>query len=401
MSTPTVYISVTTIPERAKTVIRTIWSLAQQSYPGLAGIVLIVPTVNMRGYAWKNVDEDVDTLYRTEFAKIPTTVPITVVRPAYDLGPIMKYTGMVCNVPSVVEPLLSGRASLPLRGWGHKKHEGLHVSKDAPQRYYEYTCNTGGGDGARPWSQTLALAEASKLKSGAGSPTAPTPLVFVCDDDRLYAPTRVQDIVSVWLSVPEKDRPQTVVTHIYQLAALHPRMCALSGFRGVLLPFSAILCVAHAAAYAHPTSKCCAENDDIMAGIMLKDGGYHVVTDNSTEFMNTEQENRFETEVRAHGALWPTGSAVANADLAALYKTTRRQYGTVMCHIAYNQPFAVYVLAIGVCTACLVLAGIGLGIWGGVTAAKQRQLTRNAQSGRVRPRSLARNSRVQKQSSAT
>jgi len=83
-----VYVSLTTIPSRASRILAaTVASLINQDHP-VHRIIVTVPTVNMRGQSWDDVD----------VAFLEDDPQVVCHRPDYDWGPVMKYIGGVQHV---------------------------------------------------------------------------------------------------------------------------------------------------------------------------------------------------------------------------------------------------------------------------------------------------------------
>jgi len=86
MFAPQVFISLTTIPSRVNSILRTcLDDLMLQTYP-VTAIILTIPKRNMRGH-------DVDKTLPAWLLQEPYCDQVTIIRPESDYGPILKYIG--------------------------------------------------------------------------------------------------------------------------------------------------------------------------------------------------------------------------------------------------------------------------------------------------------------------
>jgi hypothetical protein len=252
-----VYASLTTIPSRVnRTLNATIESLESQTYP-LAGIIVTMPTVNMRGQSWDN---------KVDLTFLDKRMGVVCHRPEYDLGPVMKYIGCLDYTP-------------------------------------------------------------------------PDALIYVCDDDQQYATDRVSNLVNTWNEL--NDANAIIGWTGRGMQSLFTQSRSIYGFRGVLVPRSAIVKLKQYLDQSDILKPCCAMNDDVLASIIFTKSGYHITN-------RSGQDDEFQNEVNHE-----------HVDaLHSQYKSDSAKYGDMIkCHWQHNQPFMGLVLA-GIITSIVAFIGL-------------------------------------------
>jgi hypothetical protein len=90
---PDVYITMTTFPSRISSILKMIlMGLLKQDYTNIKGVFITIPMENMRGQPAPNV-------LPQWFNEEPIASRVTVLRPAKDAGPILKYIGAADLIP--------------------------------------------------------------------------------------------------------------------------------------------------------------------------------------------------------------------------------------------------------------------------------------------------------------
>jgi hypothetical protein len=218
---PRVLLSVTTTPSRAHvTLPKTLVSLQQQTYPGIVGIVLTVPRVNARG-----IPGHADLSFLGPAHQTPR--PLFLHQPNHDFGPVMKYVG---------------------------------VDEVFPATQDDDNGSLGGKDG-----------DVRNL------------YVMVVDDDNVYSPNRVQDLVRQLLQTPRNQRHRTGVGLPTRngLHWLHGSFFWPMGFAGVLVPMQAVRVIAKETRQQWPLPRPALLNDDVLVGVFMYNHGFQFKADKS------------------------------------------------------------------------------------------------------------------------
>lgn len=162
-------------------------------------------------------------------------------------------------------------------------------------------------------------------------------LIFVCDDDQKYAPTRISSLIKRWLQVDEASRPKTIVARksdrMY-VDKLAPSFTTLMGFRGLLVPKAAIEMLQKAIHdYGGSIPKCCSMNDDVFASIHFFQAGFKAETgDTEPSFVDGDTENK-ESVDSLHGSY--------SAHIKKIMDVAR-------CNLQYNKSGCGMVTAVGI-----------------------------------------------------
>ena len=144
-------------------------------------------------------------------------------------------------------------------------------------------------------------------------------LVFVCDDDQQYAPTRISTLVEYWRGLND---PKAIVGWIGRgMQSWAKPLNITHGVRGVLVPKTALVDLHEELTWTDV--RCCAMNDDVVAGIFFSKAGYRLVDRSGQDDEFADREN-FESGDGLHSV---HGGRVGKV----LY--------IARCHWRLNQPF--------------------------------------------------------------